>query len=343
MDINDIENKKYFLEKFVKQSYNPPPMEDIIDHDDITDDVVSETSGEQTHTIHGKQFTFEGDDYLRKDFSHELNFQSNRFDIYIVGFRINDGLEVPFMEYCLQKSENGRQYEFPFFSINKTEFSGLDNDGEEHPTNTHFKAKVSEFMKNSMRQKINMDENYKQYKGFIESNDAYYVFVEIDNNVHEDVSNDDNNASKWAMYDEIYNIKQIDELPIDEMVITLFENKHLHQFRNANNKIVPTPVFGYIVKQDDNGDLQNVSLDEDFYENTYHFDDFEDVYVFTKEPIIKTGGPYKKYAIMLRESLFVNKDEDKQKSVFKEYKSVYYVQSDVVYYLMYYYDHFHEL
>ena len=122
MDINDIENKKYFLEKFVKQSYNPPPMEDIIDHDDDVDVAVSDNSDEQTYTIHGKQFTFEGDDYLRKDFSHELNFQSNRFDIYIVGFRINDGLEVPLWNIACKKAKMVDNTSFRFSPLIKPNF-----------------------------------------------------------------------------------------------------------------------------------------------------------------------------------------------------------------------------
>ena len=56
-------------------------------------------------------------------------------------------------------------------------------------------------------------------------------------------------------------------------------------------------------------------LEEDSYENTYHIDEYDGVYIFTKEPILKEGGPYKKYAISLRESLYINKDDEKQKCV----------------------------
>lgn len=333
MNIHDIENKKYFMEKFVKQTFHSPSENnDIIDIDqDVADEEIS-VDEDNTYTVHDKKYFYSGDEYLRKDFAYELNFQNDHFDVFIVMFRINDGLETPFIEYSLQKSVQGNQYEFSQFVIKKNEFSDLDNNNnDEHPANTHFKAKIAEHMKNVIKQPVNMD---TQYKGFIEHNNSYFVFLYKDN---------DEPSGNWAMYDEIYNIKHIDFVPLHDNVISLLENKNLHQIRNSENKIVPTPVCGFIVKQNDKKELQNVLLEEDFYENTYHFDEYDGVYIFTKEPILKEGGPYKKYAISLRESLYINKDDEKQKSVFKEYKSVYYVQSDIVYYLMYYYDHFHEL
>ena len=48
------------------------------------------------------------------------------------------------------------------------------NNNDEHPANTHFKAKIAEHMKNAMKQPVNMD---TQYKGFIEHNNSYFVFL----------------------------------------------------------------------------------------------------------------------------------------------------------------------
>ena len=53
MNIHDIENKKYFMEKFVKQTFHSPSENnDIIDIDqDVADEEIS-VDEDNTYTVH---------------------------------------------------------------------------------------------------------------------------------------------------------------------------------------------------------------------------------------------------------------------------------------------------
>lgn len=338
MNIHNIENRKYFTEKFIKQVYTTPKYYEMSSQEtDYTD--MESIDGMEEHdnmyNINGTHYLFAADDVLQKDFSNQLNFKTDVFPVHLVLFRINDSLETPFLEYFLTGT---KELAFPFINFKRSDFDNVEQEDneEEHPINIRFKHLIGE----EIIRKTGFDVNKEEFelndlmKGYFDKNGEFYVFINVP--LEEEFDN-----GYWALYDEIYNIQEINEILINKNAIDLFNNKSLHIIKTTDNKPVKTPVCGYIMTKEDNGEFSNVPVDKPHFEKPYNFDEFEEVYIFSQNPI--NTGKYQKYAIILEDPLYFHKDKDIKKSNKEQYKSVYYVNKDGVFYLLQYYQQFASL
>ena len=346
MNINNTEAKKYFIEKFLRQNYIPPKYQpdddsdaitEVTDVTDITDAEFDDVDDNDIYTINNKKYFYAIENDFRLDFSRILqeSYQET-YSVHLVLFRINGSLQTPFLEFFLM--DNNKQLAFLQFQVKRTEFENAEQEHpEEHPQTTRFKSIVAE----EVIQQIGIDLNDKKYdfqqmyKGFYDKNGDYYAFIHIDYFENLD------DYGYWGIYHEIHKIQEINEKLIAKSSVDLFNNKNLHILKSMDGKAVPTPICGYIMKKNEKGGFVNVSTEETLFEKAFQFDEFEDVYVFSKNPI--DSGSFKKYAIILDDVMYYNKVSGFKKANQEEFKSVHFESDTGVFYLLQYYEHFTEL
>ena len=101
---------------------------------------------------------------------------------------------------------------------------------------------------------------------------------------------EESNTYKWATLDEIENIQQINNVPIDsEIKYFLDENEYMKVIHNAYLRPVPIPKVMYLCKEDENGQIVNVeknSFNKVLIPRTY-INGKGNYFLFSETPIVK--------------------------------------------------------
>jgi hypothetical protein len=101
---------------------------------------------------------------------------------------------------------------------------------------------------------------------------------------------EESNTYKWATLDEIKNIQQINNVPIDsEIKYFLDENEYMKVIHNEYLRPVPIPKVMYLCKEDENGQIVNVeknSFNKVLIPRTY-INGKGNYFLFSETPIVK--------------------------------------------------------
>ena len=101
---------------------------------------------------------------------------------------------------------------------------------------------------------------------------------------------EESNTYKWATLDEIENIQQINNVPIDsEIKYFLDENEYMKVIHNEYLRPVPIPKVMYLCKEDENGQIVNVeknSFNKVLIPRTY-INGKGNYFLFSETPIVK--------------------------------------------------------
>lgn len=302
--------KKTIVDKFMKPEKDDAGtmlhQEDPSIHNDINnipDEFTAKlVSGEEDPfpSIHvkkeedeAKNFVYLDDDELMRDFLMDRDL-SRQYTIKLVMYHINNSLDVPFLEFYLEKSNE--EYSFPekmldtqrlehnIEEVNNVQYGGMDITTEQHgdveigtkttlldnDTINPFEQQVFEFFHDKTGYSDIIAES--AYKGFVEIDNIVYVLFE---NKEKDVTRDDPERKDiWAVLDEI--MKQfVLNTPVSESTYNLFL-QHI-KLAHITSEGTPTdiPVVVYPV------DKVNDIYENIYYENEQSDETTEQTYLIT--------------------------------------------------------------
>lgn len=311
--MNKNELKKQYMQKF--SSKDKSNIASVVDDEIITDD-NSDNDYEDIDMLKSYKYLFQ--DVLQKDIA--IYLQSRKIESYkinIVGFRINDELKLPFLEFLFLENKT---FDLPYFEISQKDLMIKQKDSTVEKK--FIETCISEL---NIQYKYNFEEI--QYIGFKNVNGVFYAFVYLDGTP---------NNGKYILYDEIKYTKTINDKNISHYEIFKFNN--INQLIDKTGKLYDVPMIGYMCKYNDNNKLINIETNDDDFEDSIDDEEFGTYFIFSESPLAE--GNYKRYAIFMSNILFYFKENPtlqrggkKEKTAqYEQYNSIYYYTNNNVFY-----------
>lgn len=240
-----------------------------------------------------KNFVYLDDDDLSRDFLIDRDL-SRQYTVQLVMYHINNSLDIPFLEFYLEKS--GEEYGFPeklldnqrlennIEEANEIQFGGMDITTEQHGeveigTRTTivdnddinpFEQQIFEFFHDKTGYSDIIAES--TYKGFVEIENNVYVLFE--NKEKEIVHDDADRKYVWAILDEV--MKQfVLNVSINESTHKLFLEHTKLAHIISEGKAVDIPIVVYPV------DKVNDIYENIYYSNEQPGEDLKQTYLIT--------------------------------------------------------------
>jgi len=325
-------NKSELKTKYMKKFASSKNTNKLVEHDKEEDIEIEECSDEafpEADMLKSYKYLYQ--DELQNDVSMYL--QSRRIETYkinIVGFRINDDLKLPFMEFLFLENDT---YVLPDFDYFQKDLMIKEKD---KTMNDIFTQRCYDELEKQYEQKFST----MKYIGFKNVKGVFYAFIYIDESVKK---------GKFILYDEIRYTKSIYEKEIDQYHI--FMSNNINQLQDNKGKLYDAPMIGYLCKRNEENKIINIELKHEEYEETMHDEQFGDYFIFSESPLKE--GHYKRYAIFMSNMLFYFQDDpvlkgggDKEKEdepQYDDYNSIYYYSDNAVYYYVKSLEQFSEL
>lgn len=312
--MNKNELKKQYMQTFSSKSDSRV----AVTNDEIIIEECSDDDYEDIDMLKSYKYLFQ--DTLQKDIAVYL--QSRKIETYkinILGFRINDELKLPFLEFLFLENST---YELPQFEISQKDL--MIKQKESTVENKFIETCISEL---NIQYKYNFEEI--KYIGFKNVNGVFYAFVYLDGSPKN---------GKYILYDEIQYTKTINDKNISQYGIFKFNN--VNQLIDKTGNLYDVPMIGYMCKYNDKNKLINVEINDDDFEDSIDDDEFGTYFIFSESPLAE--GNYKRYAIFMSNILFYFKENPtlqrggkKEKTAqYEQYNSIYYyTNNDVFYYV----------
>lgn len=159
----------------------------------------------------------------------ELSTFKTRFNVKVIGFRVNESSHIPFLSFCLFKNKFTAQLQFPTLVA-----SSGDN-----------LICLVDLMINCFLEGYFDDKVTYKYKGCCEFNDEIYVFLDFTNNAPKTGLNIKMARSWFVLPDEIMNKKHVCNIMILEEVEFFFRNNASFLFLNDLDGVLDTPIVVY--------------------------------------------------------------------------------------------------
>ena len=343
---NELRN---YLTKFMgpqsivhKGMPEPPPPPELTNDTDVPISPPSAFGEIPENDITDNEYAPEQYQYLDDTpLSNEFGLQRNYTKLYNISlglYKINDYLNVPFVEYLFTKKDGNYilpKTELnmePFKTINESgqhiiitpylENESAENNNDEDEIETEFLNQCSHFFANIMNKSIKDATTLMQkyYRGFIEmENDNSTTICAVIDCTHIEIGHGTQIEHPiWGTIDEITVKHRIADTPIEESIRHLFlANPILSRIKDDNNSNVPLPIAVYLCTHV-NGIYKNVHYDNDddplmiksilnpVVTNEY----FDNVYMFSSEPFDYDNlSKIKRYALFIDGAYnFENKD-----------------------------------
>lgn len=291
-------------------------------------------------TMQPPKFKYLEDDVLSKEFAlqrEEDILELKKHSIYLCLFNVNESLKTPFLEFFFENKSG--EFEFPnkeldmsilaeVYNKEKHEKINMENTapfqplGEEETKPRSVEQEEDEFDEfeesffkqcSQLFQEITFfDDNVarQRYLGFLEKEDKLYIVFDCTNlDILENIHLQKKDGYFIAIIDEILNKKKINETPIQEKIVDLFQSTPLlsNIYGADNNPKIPPKLVNLCIQGEggyknvyyENVNSQEATTDESISKSqsrsisivnpkvTHPF--FDNVYLFTSEPFIKTS------------------------------------------------------
>jgi hypothetical protein len=310
--MNKNELKKKYMQTFSSKSDSKV----AVTNDEIIIEGCSDDDYEDIDMLKSYKYLFQ--DVLQKDIAVYL--QSRKIETYkinILGFRINDELKLPFLEFLFLENST---YELPQFEISQKDL--MIKQKESTVENKFIETCYSE-----LNSQYNHHFESPKYIGFKNVNGVFYAFVYLD---------DAPTGGKYILYDEIRYTKTINSKDIIQYEIFKFNN--INQLLNKNGSLYDVPMIGYMCKYNDKNKLINIETSDDDFEDSIDDDEFGTYFIFSESPLAE--GNYKRYAIFMSNILFYFKEnptlqrggKNEKTAQYEQYNSIYYYTNNNVFY-----------
>lgn len=310
MNKNDL--KKKYMQKFSPKNNSKV----AITSDEIIMDDCSGDEYDEIDMLKNYKYLFQ--DVLQKDIAVYL--QSRKIETYkinIIGFRINDELKLPFLEFLFLENST---FELPNFEISQTDLMIKQSEKS-------VEYKFVDRCYSELNKQYNHEFESLKYIGFKNINGIFYAFVYLD---------DAPSGSKYMLYDEICYTNTINNKDITQYEI--FKLNNINQLLDKNGSLYDVPMIGYMCKYNDKNKLINIETSDDDFEDNIEDEEFGTYYIFSESPLAE--GNYKRYAIFMSNILFYFKEnpelqrggKNEKASQYEEYNSIYYYTNNEVYY-----------
>lgn len=338
--------KNTIVDKFMKYSDNEIPDTLKKENDtpseitNIPDEFTAKltTNGEQNfpsvHDVNeedSNNFVYLDNDDLSRDFLMDRDL-TKQYTIQLVMYHMNISLDLPFLEFYLEGSNNS--YSFPkkiidnqklesaIEEINNTQQGGMEITTErrgdiemgikttiiENNDINPFEQQIFELFNNITGYSDIIAEN--AYKGFVEHNNIIYVLFE---NKEKMIQSDDTEQNHmWVILDEIMK-QSVLNTPIQESVYNLFlEHTKLAHISSSEGKIIDIPLMVYPVDKV-NGIYENIYYNSENADETYLItipidnDDYGHMFLFTPAilPSNQDVNSIKRMVIFTQKALYM--------------------------------------
>ena len=324
----------------------PPPVNMLAVEDKINDDESVESDNDDTDT---DTYLYLDDSPLSNEF--HFGFDNNKlYKIALCLYKINNELDMPFLEYFFQKTSDNK-YSFPQFDLNMEPFNDntliqpnpsmmdieettTEADDESNEVDDEMLSQCSQYFTKLFSSTDSVFSKLK-YKGFIEKQDEnistiFAVFDSNDINLYTLGDSPENVEGVWGIIDEVLNKRKIINTPIDDSVYDLFiENKIMIYMKYYDGINLPIPISTYPCTYIDN-----------HYVNTYYtkntlakltmslispsitHDYFDKVYMFSNEPLSEDNlVNIKRNALFIDKTLYFANKNNPISEILAEYTS----------------------
>lgn len=297
---NQTNNSQFFKQK-----------ENVLNTDEINVDMENKKLNIETTDSDSTpmKYLFLNDDELHKLEPTIENIENYRFVLCL--YRINQDLDIPFLEYFLIKPEN--QYTLPQMNysdfINQTQPINAAEQDQMENNYVHFANKYIN---------IPVDVLKSNYKGYIDYQDKYLIgFIEMTGEMEDiiiDKTNYEENNNVLAILDEIVFKKTVYVVPVEDFVSNLFlEHPEVSLITDEDGVSISVPYLLYICREDNN-DLYNLYFENDekkdstivLYNPTIENDIFISSYMFSRNPIkIENINKIKRYSVFIENPVYI--------------------------------------
>jgi hypothetical protein len=261
------------------------------------------------------KYLFLNDDELNKLEPTIENIEN--YTIVLCLYKINEDLDIPFLEYFLIKSEN--QYTLPQMNysdfINQIQTNDVATVSEketEEPTTDNFVHFANKYIN------IQFDILKSNYKGYIDYQDKYLIgFIEMTEEIEDiviDKTKYEENNHVLAILDEIVFKQTVFVVPVEDFVSNLFlEYPVVSLIKDEDGISISIPYLLYICKEENN-DLYNLYFENDtkkdsinfLYNPTIENDIFISSYMFSRNPIkIENINKIKRYSVFIENPVYI--------------------------------------
>ena len=276
------------------------------DIDDDFNNYRDDTDSEVESVDNNSEVYYLEDNLLSRSFQLCENNDMDVYTIHFCIYSINYN-NIPFIKYILENNKTMFSSNYTFPSI---KFScSVSEDIDVYFLNECIK-KVMEIT--NLYEKI--DENIVTaiYKGFLEDKNNIYVLFDISN-----YKPNLKDKYKFAIMDELINVKKVVEIPIDPIVSELFyKNDYLIHLTSLNSAVIEYPVLGYNCRMNEMGGYVNIYNDtnkdsddddmEEIYSLEHHI--LGHIYLFTSKPISSYINNLIRYAIFTVNPKYILRD-----------------------------------
>ena len=276
-----------------------------------------------------QEFKYLDDVILPNDivlFSRDLTLN---YKIHLCLFTINQELDIPFLQFMFSK--NQAEYSFPSTDLNMDSFRTLNDDNSIATTDDNdmeIDNKSSNVNNDFINQcKIffekvtnNTDTNIQTiYRGFLEEDnddnenmsENIYVFFDC-TNITIDFEYFKSQDYTFAVVNEI-NQEKIYNMDINKNILALFHNnKFLTELNTLDGEPILIPKIAYICNKNEDNEYINEYYDDeytmDIVSPQVNHDNFDDIYLFSREPLNGEYKNIKRFALFYDENN-INKEE----------------------------------
>jgi hypothetical protein len=249
-------------------------------------------------------FTYLADSQLSKEFN--IDTLSSDTTIILCCYSVNTDISIPFLQYLVIQNDNN-EYSFPKTILNIKNINTIrenSNKIQDIEENVSINDEINDEILNQcsllITQNIETELN-DEYRGYIQQANNLYVFIDCTN-----IMFNDNINIKYAIIDEIINKQQILGGDINRELIELFNNPIITNITDINRNIIPYPIIGYICNKNEHGVYANNYTSNNqttsLINSSIYDDNYEDLYVFSLEPINKDYNNINKYALFKTEN-----------------------------------------
>lgn len=293
--------------------------------------------------VPAQKFKYLEDDVLSKEFALQREqdiLELKKHSIHLCLFNVNESLKTPFLEFFFENKSG--EFEFPNKELDMSILAEVYNKEKNEKINIENTAPfqplgVDQNQPETIKDEDNDEDDFdefedaffkqcsqlfqditfyeddvarQRYLGFLEKEDAIYIVFDCTNlDILENIHLQKKDGYFIAIIDEILNKKKINETPIQEKIIDLFQSTPLLvNIYGPDNKPKPTPKLVNLCIQGDGGyknayyeNINNIEVADDdsisksqsrsisIINPRVNHPFFDNVYLFTSEPFVKTS------------------------------------------------------
>ena len=252
-----------------------------------------------------KNFKYLDDSLLSQDFnSITLEDNLDEYHISLCIFKINQGLDIPFLQYLFSNNSTG--IKFPSKQLELKVIQNIINDNDDNDDdelNNYFFDNIQSIFKVTFD--IDDIDIKNLLRGFIFHNNAFYIFVDI-TDIYNNYDIFYTGDFKFSIIDEIINRTKINDIPIPSEYTSLFnENEDIKYLVDYDNNNISLPIICYSCISDNEGIYSNEYYSSDnqmsIINNTIDHEIYGNIFLFSLDAISNNYENIKRFALFIND------------------------------------------